>query len=82
MKKLFVLAFCLVILGLIITSCEKQPTSPEFTQQGTLNSLSKSTCTSIQNGGLVDAMGNPLSTGYDQFGYNYQAHMLMAPTTA
>lgn len=32
-------------------------------------------CTSIQDGGLVDTMGNPLVLGYDQFGYNYQAHM-------
>jgi hypothetical protein len=32
-------------------------------------------CATIQQGGLTDTMGNPLSTGYDQFGYNYQAHM-------
>jgi len=31
-------------------------------------------CTSIQDGWLTDTLGNPLSTGYDQFGYNYQAH--------
>jgi hypothetical protein len=32
-------------------------------------------CATIPGGGLVDSQGNPLSTGYDQFGYNYQAHM-------
>lgn len=32
-------------------------------------------CTTIQDGGLVDSKGNPISVGYDQFGYNYQAHM-------
>ncbi|MEK7784355.1 MAG: hypothetical protein AAB658_02870 [Chloroflexota bacterium] len=32
-------------------------------------------CATIQQGGLVDSMGNPLVIGYDQFGYNYQAHM-------
>jgi hypothetical protein len=32
-------------------------------------------CTSIQSGTLVDGAGNPIVTGYDQFGYNYQAHM-------
>jgi hypothetical protein len=31
-------------------------------------------CATIQDGGLVDSMGNPLVLGYDQFGYNYQAH--------
>ena len=32
-------------------------------------------CTTIQDGALVDSNGNPLVLGYDEFGYNYQAHM-------
>ena len=32
-------------------------------------------CITIQDGGLVDSAGNPISVGYDQFGYNYQAYM-------
>ena len=32
-------------------------------------------CTTIQDGTLVDSAGNVLGLGYDQFGYNYQAHM-------
>jgi len=32
-------------------------------------------CTTIKDGGLVDSLGNPLVLGYDQWGYNYQAHM-------
>lgn len=32
-------------------------------------------CTTIQDGTLVDKFGNALVLGYDQFGYNYQAHM-------
>ncbi|MBI2558070.1 hypothetical protein HYW20_02000 [Candidatus Woesearchaeota archaeon] len=35
----------------------------------------KQQCTTIQDGGLEDSVGNPISIGYDQFGYNYQAHM-------
>lgn len=35
----------------------------------------KNTCTTLQDGGLLDSKGNPISVGYDQFGYNYQAHM-------
>jgi len=31
-------------------------------------------CTTIKDG-LVDSEGRPLVLGYDQFGYNYQAHM-------
>ena len=33
------------------------------------------TCTTIQSGMIVDSEGNPLTLGYDQFGYNYQAHL-------
>jgi len=32
-------------------------------------------CTTIQDGTLVDSYGEPLVLGYDQYGYNYQAHM-------
>ena len=33
-----------------------------------------SECTTIQDG-LVDSEGEPLVLGYDQYGYNYQAHI-------
>ena len=32
-------------------------------------------CTSIQDGGLYASDGTLIETGYDQWGYNYQAHM-------
>lgn len=32
-------------------------------------------CATIQSGTLTDLYSNPLRTGYDQWGYNYQAHM-------
>jgi hypothetical protein len=32
-------------------------------------------CTTIQSGMITDSASNPLTVGYDQFGYNYQAHM-------
>ena len=32
-------------------------------------------CATIQSGSIKDSAGNPLTVGYDQFGYNYQAHM-------
>ncbi|MBI3669446.1 MAG: hypothetical protein HY237_06685 [Acidobacteria bacterium] len=31
-------------------------------------------CLTIQSGLLTDVNGNPLTTGYDGWGYNYQAH--------
>ena len=32
-------------------------------------------CTTIQSGLLLDAGGNVITTGYDEWGYNYQAHL-------
>ena len=34
-----------------------------------------STCATIQGGTITDSLGNPVVSGYDEFGYNYQAHM-------
>ena len=59
MKKL---AFLLVALLLL--------TLPSVATAGNGNG-----CTTIQDGSLVDSMGNPLVVGYDQWGYNYQAHL-------
>jgi hypothetical protein len=33
------------------------------------------TCTTIQDGTLQASTGELITTGYDEFGYNYQAHM-------
>jgi hypothetical protein len=33
------------------------------------------TCTTIKDGTLLASNGDPLVLGYDEFGYNYQAHM-------
>jgi hypothetical protein len=35
----------------------------------------KNACTTIQSGELYSSDGDPIVLGYDQFGYNYQAHM-------
>jgi len=32
-------------------------------------------CTTIQSGKLLTSAGNVITTGYDEWGYNYQAHM-------
>lgn len=35
----------------------------------------KTSCTTIQSGQLLASNGDVISTGYDKWGYNYQAHM-------
>jgi hypothetical protein len=32
-------------------------------------------CVKIQSGTLTDVKGNPITIGYDKYGYNYQAHI-------
>ncbi len=49
----------------------------------TIVALSSSTasakpgCATIQGGTITDSAGNPLSVGFDEFGYNYQAHLFV-----
>ena len=38
-------------------------------------SLSDAECVKIQSGTLMDVKGNPITVGYDKYGYNYQAHI-------
>ncbi len=61
-KKLFTLFVVLMILAFSATAAQAQPTAG-------------SACTAIKDGTLLDSAGNPLVLGYDQFGYNYQAHL-------
>jgi hypothetical protein len=34
-------------------------------------------CTTIRSGGITDAAGNLVGLGFDQYGYNYQAHLFV-----
>lgn len=48
-----------------------------FDSQGneTAWASSGANCTKIQDGTLLTSTGEIITTGYDQFGYNYQGHM-------
>ena len=52
-------AICVVMLALTVFAFAAPPPS----------------CATIQRGSLVDSAGNPITTGYDKWGYNYQAMM-------
>ena len=34
-------------------------------------------CATIQGGTITDSANNPLTVGFDEFGYNYQAHLFV-----
>jgi hypothetical protein len=40
-----------------------------------LSASAQAACDSIQSGQITDIHGNPLGPGFDQWGYNYQAHL-------
>jgi len=72
MKKLVHLIVAIVALGLIIAGCN--PVVPTVGQSELVNKA-KGVCTTIQDGTLVASTGELLTTGYDEFGYNYQSHI-------
>jgi len=75
MKKLLILTV-LVLLALalsISTASADKPT--EFDPQGNEVGWESTSCTTIQDGTLKTSTGDVIMTGYDQWGYNYQAHM-------
>ncbi len=41
----------------------------------TSTTYAQDACTTIQDGTLISSTGDTITTGYDEWGYNYQAHM-------
>lgn len=80
MNKLFVPLMLLAVLMLVFATCNRDQ-APVAVQPADDNGLSKrGGCVSIQDGILTYSAshylaGEPLMTGYDAYGYNYQGHM-------
>lgn len=74
MKKLLTGLLSLALM-LTVTSVVKADKPSEVDSNGVETAWSKSSCTNIQSGTLTDVNGNPITMGFDQYGYNYQAHM-------
>ncbi len=62
MKKIFVL---LVVLVMVLVGFVALAPSVAAKKEGA----------KIQDGTILDSKGNVITTGYDQWGYNYQAHL-------
>ncbi|MBL7225470.1 MAG: hypothetical protein ISS59_04995 [Desulfobacteraceae bacterium] len=60
MKRIIVVLGCLALI---------------FAFSGNVMAGGKGKCTTIQSGGLVNSAGDVIVPGYDEWGYNYQAHM-------
>lgn len=67
MKRLFLLLGVMVmVMGIVAPAALAVPPPPDNDK-----------CATIQGGTITDSAGNPLSVGFDQFGYNYQAHLFV-----
>jgi len=75
MKKLFYLLGLVVALTIVITACEKTQNSMDPQQTEDTMKAKPAGCTNIQSGLLVDSHGDIIETGYNDFGYNYQARI-------
>ena len=66
MKRMYlsVLAAVALLLMLVVV----QPASLQAAPGG---------CATIQSGTITDSAGNPIKTGFDQYGYNYQARLFV-----
>lgn len=77
MRRVVHLVVMALFIGLVLFGCNKtsSPVDANLAQEDSAGSLAKpSNCKSIKDG-LVDSQGNPLTVGFDEFGYNYQAHL-------
>ena len=61
MKKLLILFGCLALVFAFSTQVVAKNDKPD--------------CTTIQDGTLETTDGEVITTGYDEWGYNYQAHI-------
>lgn len=63
-KKLFLILVVALAAALSLATIQASPVEGK-----------KNACTTIQDGTLLTSAGDVITTGYDQWGYNYQAHM-------
>ena len=74
--KRTVLTGLVVALVLVATASVVWAAKPvEFDANGNEKGWEKTTCTTIQDGTLLRSDGEPIVVGYDEWGYNYQAHL-------
>jgi hypothetical protein len=67
MKKLMIILGCLMLVLVF--------SSHVMAEKGGVKGSSNDDCATIQSGTLLTSDGQVIVPGYDQWGYNYQAHM-------
>jgi hypothetical protein len=73
MKKFLYFIGISILTAAVVAGCQKQ--AEQVTPQVEAIQKAQDGCTTIQSGELVDSQGNTIETGFNDFGYNYQAHI-------
>lgn len=71
MKKVYLFLSLIAVFAFITVSCDRNDDISESIQ----NKVPTEKCTTIQSGDLVNSVGETITVGYNDSGYNYQAHM-------
>jgi hypothetical protein len=75
MKKWLFIIF-VVALALVLTTLVAKADPPvKFDENGNEVAWKESGCTTIQDGTLLTSDGALITTGFDEWGYNYQGHL-------
>ncbi len=73
-KRMIVILF--VLIALLVTTFVVLADKPvQFDSEGNEVGWKATSCTKIQSGELLNSVDDVITTGFDQWGYNYQAHM-------
>lgn len=83
MKKQSSFRFALVLVlgigtAILLSGCSELWSPAELATSGeglVATMAKKGGCVTIQDGAIYDSTGELITTGYDRFGYNYQAHL-------
>ncbi|MBE0652107.1 MAG: hypothetical protein IH595_14865 [Bacteroidales bacterium] len=84
MKKLFYFAGLSAVLAVFMIACSKNQNTVNYQQPDfsfkTIKAGTEGNCSTIQSGTIFYSASHyygavPIKTGYDDYGYNYQAHM-------
>ena len=77
MKQKFIIVLIVILAVLLTTTLVFAAKPTEFDSQGNEKGWeeSSSVCTTIQDGTLTTSDGEFLTTGFSEWGYNYQGHL-------
>ena len=76
-KRFFSVAIAIALILMVWSSALADKPVGFDPVTGEETAWSNSSCAKIQDGTITDSAGNPIEVGFDQFGYNYQAHQFV-----